>query len=88
MSELEIAIASSLSDLTGRVGHGVGLDITELPQVAEDDLTVLERGMVITIEPGVATGYGIFDVEEQILVTDGDPEGLSQAPRHLIEVVP
>lgn len=86
MSELDIAITSSISDLAGRVGHGVGLDITEPPHVAEDDLTVLEPGMVITIEPGVATEYGIFHVEEQILITDRDPEVLSLAPWYLIEV--
>lgn len=86
MAELEIAISSSISDLAGRVGHGVGLDITEPPHVAEHDLTVLEPGMVITIEPGVATEYGIFHIEEQIVVTDGYPEVLSRAPWHLIEV--
>lgn len=86
MSELEIAISSSISDLAGRIGHGVGLDITEPPHIAVQDQTVLEPGMVITIEPGVATAYGIFHVEEQILVTDGEAEILSRAPRHLIEV--
>ena len=86
MSGLGAPITSSISELAGRIGHGVGLDITEPPHVAETDDTILEAGMVITIEPGVATDYGIFHIEEQILVTDAVPEVLSRSPRELIEV--
>ena len=86
MSQLGAPITSSISELAGRIGHGVGLDITEPPHVSETDATTLEAGMVITIEPGVATDYGIFHIEEQILVTDGVPEVLSRSPRDLIEV--
>jgi Xaa-Pro dipeptidase len=86
MAELGVATTSSISDLAGRIGHGVGLDITEPPHVTESDRTILEPGMVITIEPGVATEYGIFHIEEQVLVTEGAPVVLSRSPRDLIEV--
>lgn len=86
LAELGVPITSSISALAGRIGHGVGLDVTEPPHVTESDETILEPGMVITIEPGVATEYGTFHIEEQVLVTDDVPEILSDAPRHLIEV--
>jgi hypothetical protein len=39
--------------------------------------------MVITVEPAVATAYGTFHVEEQVLVTPEGGEVLSRAPREL-----
>ena len=65
------------------VGHGVGLDVTEPPHIAESDSTILQPGMVITLEPGVATEYGTFNVEENVLVTPEGCEVLSKAPRAL-----
>ncbi len=44
---------------------------------AED--TLLEPGMVITIEPGVATDFGVFHVEQNVLVTETGHEVLSTA---------
>jgi Xaa-Pro aminopeptidase len=38
----------------GRMGHGLGLDLTEPPSLAPDDHTILEPGMVITLEPSLA----------------------------------
>lgn len=34
-------------------GHGVGIDIHELPVVSANSDTILEPGMVITVEPGI-----------------------------------
>ena len=36
--------------------------------------------MVITIEPGVATEFGIFHVEQDVVVTQEGPEVISIAP--------
>jgi Xaa-Pro aminopeptidase len=51
--------------------------------VSEEDPTILEPGMVITMEPGVATEYGIFHVEENVIVTDSTPEIISVSPWEL-----
>jgi len=83
LSKLGFPITSSISGLASRVGHGVGLEVTEPPHVAEYDHTVLEPGMVITLEPGVATEYGTFHIEENVLVTEGGSEVLSSAQRTL-----
>jgi len=34
-------------------GHGVGLDVHELPNIRPDSEDILEEGMVFTIEPGI-----------------------------------
>ena len=71
------------TNVAGRIGHGVGLHITEPPHVATYDPTVLEPGMVITVEPGIITDYGAFHIEQNVLVTPGGYELLSIAPWEL-----
>lgn len=88
VARLPFPITSDISGLASRCGHGVGLNLTEPPHVAESDHTVLEPGMVITIEPAVATEYGTFHVEEQVWVTPDGAEVLSQAPRTLWRLPP
>jgi Xaa-Pro dipeptidase len=78
-----LPVTSDISALAGRVGHGVGLDMTEPPHVSEDDDTILEPGMTITIEPGVATAFGLFHAEQNVLVTDDGHEVLTLSPSHL-----
>ncbi|MCC2626433.1 MAG: family metallopeptidase [Thermomicrobiales bacterium] len=86
LARLDLPITSCVSDLAARVGHGLGLMPTELPHVAEDDETVLEPGMIVTVEPGVATPFGIFHIEENVLVTEQGHEVLSHAPRELATI--
>jgi Xaa-Pro aminopeptidase len=83
VARLDLPVTSSVSGLAGRVGHGVGLNLTELPSLSEDDETLLQPGMIITVEPGVATTYGTFHVEEVILVTEQGRQVLSCAPWQL-----
>jgi Xaa-Pro aminopeptidase len=85
---LSLPTTSNVSGIAGRVGHGMGLDMTEPPHVSEDDPTILRTGMVITIEPGVATAYGTFHAEHDVLVTDGGGEVLSACPQHLRTIAP
>jgi Xaa-Pro aminopeptidase len=88
LERLGFAFDLSISGLASRVGHGLGMDVTEPPHIAEYDHTVLEAGMVIAMEPGVATEYGTFHVEENIVV---EPEGhqvLSEAQRTLWRIAP
>jgi Xaa-Pro aminopeptidase len=80
---VELQVTSDISGLAGRVGHGVGLDMTEPPHVSEADETVLAPGMTITIEPGVATAFGLFHAEQNVLVTDDGHDVLSRSPQHL-----
>lgn len=61
----------------GRLGHGLGMSLTEWPSLIAADLTVLEPGMVLTLEPGIATGGGIMVHEENIVITEAGAEYLS-----------
>jgi Xaa-Pro aminopeptidase len=67
----------------GRYGHGLGMQLTEWPSLIPDDHTVLEAGMVLTLEPGTETAAGLTLVhEENIVIREGEPEFLSPpAPR-------
>ena len=80
LSRLDLPIIDHVSGGASRVGHGVGLTQTELPHIAEYDDTILQPGMVIAIEPAVATSYGAFRVEENVVVTEDGHELLSTAP--------
>jgi len=61
----------------GRLGHGLGMSLTEWPSIIPTDQTVLEPGMILTLEPGLAVGGGIMVHEEDILITEGAPVFLS-----------
>jgi len=67
----------------GRIGHGIGLMLTEPPHIALHDNTTLKPGMVITIEPGFVTDYGCFQAEQVVLVTATGAEILSKASTEL-----
>jgi Xaa-Pro dipeptidase len=86
IDQVGLPAAVQLSRLAGRVGHGIGFDVTEPPHVAEYDSTVLEPGMVIAVEPNVVTDFGKFHIEENVAVTAGEPEVLSSAPWRLQEI--
>lgn len=66
------AVISEVDDAggdVGRLGHGLGMQLTEWPSHAAWDETILEENMVLTIEPSLSYGDGRLMVhEEDILV--------------------
>ena len=69
----------------GRLGHGVGLQLTEPPSLRIDDNTLISENMVLTIEPGIEYQLGKMIVhEENIVVTqDGAKLLTKRAPRDI-----
>ncbi|WP_282130106.1 M24 family metallopeptidase, partial [Roseobacter litoralis] len=62
----------------GRLGHGLGLQLTEPPSLIAQDHTVLQAGMVLTLEPGIDLGDGrILVHEENIVIREDCAEWLS-----------
>lgn len=70
--------AQGATPLGGRLGHGLGVTLTEWPSLTRKDHTVLREGMVLTLEPGVALAPGRIMVhEENIVLRAGGAELLS-----------
>jgi Xaa-Pro aminopeptidase len=67
-----------------RVGHGLGLEGHEDPGVDPGSRTVLEAGMVFTIEPGVyIAGWGGVRIEDDVVVEKGGCRVLTKSDRSL-----
>ncbi len=71
-----------------RLGHGLGIEVHEPPYLTAASQTVLEEGMVFSIEPGIylPDRFGIRLEDIVILRSDG-PEILSELPRDGVIVV-
>lgn len=63
-------------------GHGVGLDIHELPRVCSGATAILRPGHVLTVEPGVyIAGVGGVRVEDSVVVTADGCRTLTRHPK-------
>jgi Xaa-Pro dipeptidase len=69
----------------GRMGHGLGMQLTEWPSIMATDQTILQPGMVLTLEPSVDLGNGRMMVHEEnlVLTTDGPVLLTRPAPKSL-----
>lgn len=72
---------------THGLGHGVGIDIHELPNLSANGSGNFENGMVFTVEPGLYhQGFGGIRIEDLCVMENGKTKVLSKSPKNLIEL--
>ncbi|MBR2076811.1 MAG: aminopeptidase P family protein [Exiguobacterium sp.] len=68
-------------------GHGLGMEVHEAPGLSFRSDTVLEPGMVVTIEPGIyINGVGGCRIEDDVVITEDGCYLLTQSPKELITI--
>jgi len=69
----------------GRMGHGLGLQLTEPPSIMSNDNTLIEENMILAIEPCLEYEPGkMLVLEENILITNNGNQILtSRTPRQM-----
>jgi Xaa-Pro aminopeptidase len=72
---------------THSTGHGLGIEVHEMPRLGKNEETVLREGMVLTVEPGVyLEGVGGIRIEDDVVVTARGAQDLTTARRDLLEL--
>ena len=78
----------SLGNDVGRLGHGLGMQVTEWPSNTHDDETVIAEGMILTLEPGLTWAPGCMMLHEENVVVRADgPELLSRRAARELPVI-
>ncbi len=69
------------------LGHGVGLDIHELPNLSPKNDEPLKSGNVVTVEPGIyVNDFCGVRIEDLVLIKDNGIENFTQSNKNLIEL--
>ncbi|MQG66309.1 MAG: aminopeptidase P family protein [SAR202 cluster bacterium] len=64
------------------LGHGVGLNVHEMPMVVPSSEHILEEGMIFTVEPGIyLPGWGGVRIEDMVLLEEAEVSLLTNAPK-------
>jgi Xaa-Pro aminopeptidase len=64
------------------LGHGIGMEVHEAPRISAKSRTVLESGMVFSVEPGIYLEDNLgVRIEDLVLVTDFGCKVLTQSPK-------
>ncbi|HMC90594.1 MAG TPA: M24 family metallopeptidase, partial [Gemmataceae bacterium] len=83
-----ISAAGFAEFFTHGLGHGIGMEVHEAPALRPNSQTILQAGMVMTVEPGIyLPGWGGVRIEDDVLVTPEGCEVLTSVPRDLRSMI-
>jgi Xaa-Pro aminopeptidase len=72
---------------THSLGHGIGLEVHEMPRVSAKSTEILKSEFVITVEPGIyVPGLGGVRIEDDVIIREQGCELLSTVARELVIV--
>jgi len=68
------------------LGHGVGLEVHELPTLSSISSDLLSDGMVFTIEPAIyVAGWGGVRIEDMVVLEEGKVKVLTKSEKKLTQ---
>jgi len=83
----EYIIAKGYPSIPHSLGHGIGIDVHELPHISPNTKDVLREGMVFSIEPGIyLPNLGGVRIEDLVILEKNGPRLLTHSPKNLIEI--
>jgi len=69
------------------IGHGIGLELNELPFIAKGQSYPLEKGMTFALEPKIVfPGEGSVGIENTVVVTEKGYEILTPVAQNIFQV--
>ena len=72
-------------NLIHALGHGIGLEVHEMPYISQNSTFTLKENMVVTNEPGIyIKGKCGIRIEDTILITENEPEILTKSSKDII----
>ncbi|MFD0711037.1 M24 family metallopeptidase [Paenibacillus sp. GCM10027626] len=68
-------------------GHGLGMEVHEMPRLSKLADDVLEPGMTVTVEPGIyIPGFGGVRIEDDIVITATGNTRLTTSAKELVQL--
>lgn len=69
------------------LGHGIGLEVHEYPNLSLKSKDILKPGMVFSIEPGIyIPNFGGVRIEDLVVLEKTGPRLLTKAPKQIIQI--